>query len=41
VLKMLFTCNNNKEECDMYTGTHMILFNKKSSFDRESLVQKQ
>jgi hypothetical protein len=36
---MLFTCNNNKEECDMNTGKHMILFNK-GSFDIDSLVQK-
>jgi len=38
VLKMLFTCNNNKKEWDMNTGKHMILFNKEDSFDRESLV---
>jgi hypothetical protein len=36
---MLFTCNNNKKECDMNTGKHMILFNK-GSFDIDSLVQK-
>jgi hypothetical protein len=29
---------NNKKECHMNTGKHMILFNKEGSFDRESLV---
>jgi hypothetical protein len=36
---MLLTCDNNKKECDMNTGKHMILFNK-GSFDIDSLVQK-
>ena len=31
MLKMLFTCNNNKEKYDMNTGKHMILFHKESS----------
>ena len=34
-LKMLFTCNNNKEECDVNTRKHMILFHK-----RNSLIEK-
>jgi len=39
VLKMLFTCNNNKEKCDMNTGKHMILLHKKSSLTEEVLFK--
>jgi hypothetical protein len=39
VLKMLFTCNNNKEECDMNIGKHMILYHKKSSLIEEVLFK--
>jgi hypothetical protein len=39
VLKMLFTCNNNKEECDINTGKHMILFHNKSSLTEKVLFK--
>ena len=38
-LKMLFTCNNNKEECDVNTRKHMILFHKRSSLIEKVLFK--
>ena len=38
-LKMFFTCNNNKEECDVNTRKHMILFHKKNSLTEKVLVK--
>ena len=38
-LKMLFTCNNNKEKCDVNTRKHMILFHKKNSLTEKVLFK--
>ena len=38
-LTMLFTCNNNKEECDVNTRKHMILFHKRSSLTEKVLCK--